>query len=139
MAANAIWLEHWDVQGHTEHDGVVKVQASFTVPMENCPKCGVVGRLYRHGGKTVDYRDIPAFGKQMVIAADVGRYRCRDCGATSMQELPDMDSRRRMTKRCLAHIQEQGITQTFSAIAREIGIDEKTVRNICEGVGGPEV
>lgn len=132
MAMNAIWLDGWDVHGHVDRHGERQVSASFTAPMESCPKCGVVGRLYRHGGKTIEYRDIPAFGKKVVIVADVGRYRCRECGATSMQELPDMDTRRRMTKRLVRHIREQGIAQTFSAIAREIGVDEKTVRNICE-------
>jgi transposase len=75
--------------------------------------------------------DIPTFGKPLVISAEVNRYRCRECGATSMQELPAMDSQRRMTKRLVDYVLQQGIDQSYSAVARHIAVDEKTVRQMC--------
>lgn len=132
MTSNAIWLEGWEVHEIKQTPDGTIAEASYLPQPAHCLKCGVVDRLYRHGSKVVPYRDTPAFGSKMLIRAKVGRFRCRDCGATSMQPLPDMDARRQMTKRCVAFIEEQGIAQTYASVARAVGVDEKTVRNICE-------
>lgn len=139
---HALMLVGWDVTGIKVTGNVQEATASYQSLLDTCPKCGSVGsegtgaaylphRLYRHGVKTVEYRDAPAFGKQFVIRCRVQRFRCRECGETSMQPLPDMDTRRRMTKRCVEYIEQQGAVRTYADIARTIGIDEKTVRNIC--------
>lgn len=47
-----------------------------------------------------------------------------------MQNLPHMDERRQMTLRCVQHIERQSIPRTFSSIGRDIGVHEKTIRNI---------
>lgn len=134
MANNALMLKDWNViqEPEIDRDGRRVFAAEYEVKPDACPECGVIGRLYRHGVKTVSYRDVPAFGVQSVIEARVVRFKCRDCGKTSMQPMPDIDTRRRMTKRLVDYIMEQGIRKTFSAVARDIGVDEKTVRNICE-------
>ncbi len=134
MANNALMLKGWNVlqEPEIDRDGRRIFSAEYELMPEACPECGVVGRLYRHGVKTVSYRDVPAFGAQSVIEARVVRFKCRDCGKTSMQPMPDIDTRRRMTKRLVGYIMEQGIRKTFSAVTRDIGVDEKTVRNICE-------
>lgn len=129
--SNGLWLDGWEVREMRIVGDVREAKAACGHLLETCPKCGCVGRLYRHGTKTIEYRDAPAFGKQVVIIAEVQRYRCRECNATSMQPLPDMDSRRRMTKRCVQYIADQGVPQTYAALARHIGVDEKTIRNIC--------
>lgn len=88
MTSNAIWLDGWEAQDIKEEPGETVVFASYLPQPTHCPKCGVVDRLYRHGSKTIDYRDAPAFGNQTTIRAEV---------------------------------------------ARTVGLDEKTVRNVCEG------
>jgi transposase len=128
---HALMLVGWDVTGVKVTGNVQEATATYNSLLDACPKCGSVGRLYRHGVKTIEYRDAPAFGKQFVIICKVQRFRCRDCKETSMQPLPDMDTRRRMTKRCVDYIEHQGAVRTYADIARTIGIDEKTVRNIC--------
>lgn len=128
---NALMLSGWDVIGVEMVGNVQEATATYASALTDCPKCGSVGRLYRHGVKTVEYRDAPAFGKHFVIRCRVQRFRCRDCAETSMQPLPDIDTQRRMTKRCVRYIEEQGTMRTYADIARSIGVDEKTVRNIC--------
>ena len=128
---NALMMDGWDVTGFKITGEVRETTACYHSLLEICPKCGSVGRLYRHGIKEIEYRDAPAFGKQTVICCRVQRFRCRDCSETCMQPLPDIDTQRRMTKRCVAYIQEQGTMRTYADIARTIGCDEKTVRNIC--------
>lgn len=129
---NALWLDGWEVRDFKQTDDGKVAEARYLPQTNHCPKCGVIGRLYRHGSKVVPYRDIPAYGQRVLIRATVTRYKCRDCGGTSMQPLPDMDTRRLMTRRCVEHIEQQGIAQTYASVARAVGIDEKTVRNICE-------
>ena len=128
---HALWLEGWLVTAVTETDRTRTATATYIPLPSTCPKCGSVDRLYRHGVKAIDYRDTPSAGKQLVIRAEVKRFRCQDCLETSMQPLPDIDTRRRMTKRCVQHIATQGVPRTYADLARAIGIDEKTVRNIC--------
>src|SRR6185437_10708275 len=128
---NALFLENWTVTGNHRPRGHLVVSARYNIIPEACPKCGVVGRLYRHGSKKVAYRDAPAFGRRLVIEADVLRFRCRDCEKTSMQPLPDVDPRRQMTRRCVEWIEHEGIRRPYAQIAAEIEIDDKTVRDIC--------
>lgn len=128
---NALCLKEWTVTEIHESEMAREMVARYEIHPDSCPKCGVVGRLYRHGTKKVKYTDAPNWGKHSVLTAIVNRYRCRDCAATSMQPLPDVDGQRQMTKRCIEHIEKQGVPQTYAALARQIGVDEKTVRNIC--------
>ena len=128
---NALMLAGWDVIDIKIVGDVREATATYGPALDTCPKCGVVGRLYRHGAKIIEYRDAPNFGKQLVIRCKVQRFRCRDCKETTMQPLPDMDTNRQMTKRCVTYIEQQGIPRTFADVARDIGVDEATVRSIC--------
>lgn len=128
---NAIWLPGYQVNLEFAEDGVQHFLVTCATTADVCPKCGVIERLYRHGTDDVSFRDIPSFGKQVEITVRVQRWRCRECGTTANQPLPGMDSRRRMTERCIEWIADRGIVETFSSVARHVGVDEKTVRNIC--------
>lgn len=130
---NPLMMDGWEYIGSRVTGDVTEATATYRSLLDACPKCGSVDRLYRHGVKEIDYRDAPNFGKQFVIRCRVQRFRCRDCGETCMQPLPDIDTQRRMTKRCVRYIEEQGTMRTYADIARTIGCDEKTVRNICNG------
>lgn len=132
MTDNAIWLDDWQVHEIKQTPDGTVVETSYLPQPYCCLKCGVIDRLYRHGSKVVPYRDTPAFDSKMLIRAKVDRLGCRDCRATSMQPLPDMDRRRQITKGCVAYVEEQGVTRTYAAVTRAIGVDEKTRRNICE-------
>ena len=132
MANNAIWLDGWTVEALNRNEDETVAVATYDTDTRDCPKCGAVDRLYKHGTKVVNYRDIPTMGKPLTIRAEVNRYKCRECGKTSMQHLPAMDATRRMTSRLVDYIVDQSILQTYSAVARHVDIDDKTVWNICE-------
>lgn len=130
MANNALRLEGWEVTSSRDFGDTTEVNAKYLPLPDTCPKCGVADRLYRHGTITVDYVDAP-YRKRTLIHAEVQRLRCRECLATFVQPLPDMDTKRRMTKRCVEWIGEQGVPRTYAEIARDLGLDEKTVRSVC--------
>lgn len=130
MSNNALRLEGWEVVSSRDFGDTTEVSAKYLPLPDTCPKCGVVDRLYRHGTIAVDYVDAP-YRKRTLIHAEVQRLRCRECLATFVQPLPDMDTKRRMTKRCVEWIGEQGVPRTYAEIARDLGLDEKTVRSVC--------
>jgi len=129
--ANFLYLPGWTVNAVHPGTDLFTAEASYDPEPDTCAKCGVVGQLYRHGSKVVDYRDAPIRGRQVVIRVERRRYRCRACASTFLQPLPDMEEGRRMTVRCREYIEEQGLKRPFTQVADDIGIDEKTVRLIC--------
>lgn len=131
MANNALWLEGWTVHVLDRSGEKTVAEATYDQEMTSCPKCGSVRPPYRHGPHVVKYKDIPTFGKPLTIKATVQRYQCRDCNATFLQQLPDVDDARRMTRRLVEYVLEQGVDQSYSAVARHVAVDEKTVRQMC--------
>lgn len=129
MANNALYLPNWTVT-EVKVDEQYDIKASYDIAPEFCPKCGVVGRFVSHGPKVIKYVDAPVHGKKTVIHVSVKRYKCRECKATFLQSLPDMAPDRRMTLRCYNHIAVQSLIRPTSHIARDVGVDEKTCRNI---------
>ena len=127
---NFIYMRDWEVTNVQRTAETYVASATYTVEPDTCPSCGVVGELGRHGTKETAYKDAPVHGKQTTILAERRRYRCRACKATTIQPLPDIDDKRRMTKRCVQYIKEQALRRTFTQIAEDIGMDEKTVRVI---------
>lgn len=128
---NILNLPGWEVTGHSETGTDYRIEATYTVAPANCPHCnGLFDKLYRHGVREQHLRDLPAHGKRVTIALARKRYRCQECGKTFLQPLPDVDERSQMTRRLANWVGEQSIGRTFVSVAGEVGLDEKTVRNL---------
>ena len=69
-------------------------------------------------------------GKRVGIYVDARRLKCKTCGKTFMETLPEVNARRWMTERLVRWIGERSLKQTFTGIAEEIGVTEGTVRNV---------
>jgi transposase len=105
------------------------ITAEAVARPSRCPRCGAVRpRLTGHGRKRQIFQDIPLQGRRVGILIDRRRYICRECGCAFLERLDDMDDRRNVTRRLLRYIQARALTETFTSLAREIGLDEKTVR-----------
>ncbi len=96
----------------------------------SCPKCGTIANLYKHGKKNQLFFDLPMYVKRVGIYVQRQRYKCRECNGTFFENLPDMDDNRSVTNRLMDWIKEASLEKTFTSVAEEIGVDEKTVRNI---------
>lgn len=129
--SNAIWMPGYQILSEHVEDGVKTFHVECVTSVDACPKCGVMGRMYRHGTSSATYQDAPSYGLRVAIDVRVQRWICRECGSTSVQPLPFMDTSRQMTKRCVDYIAREGIEMTFSALGRQVGVHEKTVRMIC--------
>ena len=74
--------------------------------------------------------DLPIHGKRVGIIIKRQRYRCKSCDTTFYEELDMMDDRRNATSRLIEYICHQAMKRTFASISDDVGVDEKTVRNI---------
>jgi transposase len=69
-------------------------------------------------------------GKRVGIWVDRRRLRCKRCGKTFMESLPEMDDRRQATRRLVQYVERESLRRTFASIADDVGLDEKSIRNI---------
>lgn len=95
-----------------------------------CPNCGEVHRVQRHGSRSMFVRDLPTHGKTMMIHLDVPRLICLTCRKTFMAVIQEVDANYQMTERLVRWIGRQSLEYTYAEVAKQVGIDEKTVRTI---------
>jgi len=126
-------LQDWRVTSTRQEDSELIIEAEYGIPPAACMKCGVIGRLYKHGPKPITIRDSPVRGRPVRLVAIAQRYKCRECSATFIQPLGGIQEEMRMTKRCVEYIEEQCLRDTFVRIAEHVGCDDKTVRNVAGG------
>lgn len=112
----------------TEKDIFIKVE-TFSPPT-CCPHCHRPAKLYKHGSRNQVILDLPIRSKRVSLQINRKRYKCRSCGAAFWERLKSIDESRNMTKRLLVSIVEQSLTKAFVTVAENVGVDEKTVRNI---------
>jgi len=121
-------LAHIKAGPVTTHADHLEVAAFGTVSPTVCPACS--GALYGHGTKEQVFMDAPIRGYRVKLVLERRRYRCRECGRTLYDPLPEIDAKRNMTERLVAYIEARCMQQTFANLSREVGVDDKTVRNI---------
>jgi len=110
--------------------GYIIVAENITPP-DRCPRCEYEA-FYRHGTRTAVYTDTPIHGKPTRVELDVQRFRCKNCGAVTNAESPDLDDRRNATRRLIEYVQNRCFDTTFSWLAAEIGVAVNTVKNIAQ-------
>lgn len=115
----------------TQHDIEVAAACEDGEPPTYCPKCHILtAKVYKHGTTKQLLMDLPVHGKRVGITLIRDRYRCQDCGKTFVRPLPGLKDGSQMTERLIRYIQEQSLRKTFTAVSDEVGVDEKTVRNL---------
>ena len=108
-------------------DGLCVTADVLGEPVE-CPECQS-RELGKWGTRPLVCRDLPYKGQRVAILITVKRYRCKRCERSFSQSLPEISETRRMTRRLLLWIGQEGQLRTFTSIAADIGANEKTVRN----------
>ena len=124
-------MEGYNVLDRREDEHDMVITAEFTKPVEFCVRCGIEGpQLKRHGVQIQCFVDTPIHGKRAMIQVRRQRYKCLECQKTFFQPLYFMDDKRQMTTRLLHHIQQLSLERTFTQVAGDVGLTEKTIRNI---------
>lgn len=105
------------------------VAAETVNPPTRCIHCGA-DNLVGGGRQEVLVRDLLVQAKRVAIYVSARRLRCRGCGKTFTESLPDVAEGKRMTTRLYHWIAEQSFKRTFTSIADEVGCTEGTVRSV---------
>lgn len=92
----------------------------------NCGSQNFIG----HGRRTQEVMDLPFQGKLTCIHLLRKRYRCKDCAETFFHPLTWIDDDHHASKRFVERISSLSLERSFSDLAREFGVNEKTIRNI---------
>jgi transposase len=105
------------------------ITVESTIPVTACQACqspNIIG----HGVFQQLFMDAPHHGLRTGVTVVRKRFRCKSCGKTFMESLPDMDDKRLATKRLVDWVKKRSLDRTFASVAEDSGLDEKTVRNI---------
>src|SRR5699024_4351811 len=131
MLPNILNLPNFEIHDmkESEYDYRFMVESINSQPTY-CPKCGSVPNFYKHGKREQLFFDLPMHAKRVGLIIKRQRYRCRECEETFFEDLPDVDASRSVTNRLIEWIQQASLEKTFTSVAYDIGVDEKTVRNI---------
>ncbi len=106
------------------------ITAKTTTETKYCLACSQAAKLSKYGTKEQIIMDSPIRGKPVGIKLIRQRYKCKGCGYTFWEWVTDIDEKRSATKRLIKYVCEHSLERTFASISREVGLDEKTVRNI---------
>ena len=106
----------------TEDAYYLDVESNIQVIVcEHCYSVDFIG----HGIKKQLFMDTPMHGIRTAITAHRKRFRCKNCGKTFMENLPDMDEKRLATKRLVDWVKRRALDHTFSSVSHDTGLDEK--------------
>lgn len=116
-----------------EHDYAIKVETKDSTEL-CCPnmKCGSINFVKNGTKKNQYFWDIPMHGKRVCLVLDRQKYKCKECGTTWLEELYEIDEKRKMTIRLINYIEDKVVykNRTFSSLANEIGVTEPTIKNV---------
>ena len=129
MHNNVLNLSSYAILDSTESEHDYHIKAETTNPLTVCSNCQsreVVG----YGRVEVLVHDLPMHGKRVGIYVNARRLKCKSCGKTFMEHLPEINANRWMTERLVKWIGQRSMNNTFTSIAEEIGVAEGTIRNV---------
>jgi transposase len=126
---NILNLKHYQVLSVEECEHDYHIRAQTTVDPDYCPHCQA-HEFVRFGRKEQLVRDLPIHGKRVGIYVDTKRFRCKSCGRTFLERLPEVDDKRQMTARLIQWMGKTSIKKTFASIAEDIGVTEGTVKAV---------
>jgi len=129
MPRNILNLPSYAISSIEEEEHDCHIWAEAAQHPSTCQHCGhreIIG----FGRREQLIRDLPMHGKRVGIYVDTRRYRCRQCGKTFYERLPDVDERRLMTARLVDWVGKQAVKRPFAHLADEVGLAENTVKNV---------
>lgn len=130
MPVNILNLPGLTVLDFKEADDEYHVKAAPREIARRCPHCDSSNDIVSHAWRTLVIRDVPSHGKAVAIHLDVPHLKCRPCNKTFTAPVPEVDTGREMTLRLTKWVARQALEYTYAEIAKQVKVDEKTVRNV---------
>ena len=93
MPANILNLPCYKVRGIQENEHDYHVEVETVESPAACPHCQSAN-LVGFGRREQMVKDLPMHGRRVGLYIDTRRYRCRNCGKTFYEALPEIDEKR---------------------------------------------
>ena len=110
-------------------DGDYQIKAETISPPEQCVHCDSAS-LVGFGRRENWIRDLPIHGKRVGISVDTRRFRCKTCGKTFYEPLPEVDPKRSMTVRLKTWLEQKSLRHPFTHLSEETGVGNSTIRMV---------
>lgn len=124
---NVLNLSGFTVTQWEENPHDYQITVRTLSPHHSCPFCHDT-KFEKHGMLTPEFRVLPMHGKRVGLVVQRQRYRCHRCGHIFLDQVPGMDKHHRLTARLKMYVVGKVLSRPFTALAEEVGLDEKTVR-----------
>ena len=116
----------------------IEIYAHLEQRKQYCKGCGAA-TLAVHDYRTQKVKDVPAFGKQVVLYLRKRRYRCECCGKRFYENNSFLPKYSRMTNRLIAFVIDRlRDERSFTSVAHEVNISVTTVIRIFDLVSYPK-
>lgn len=129
MPVNILNLPAYVVADLHENAHDYHIKASTKQSPSACIHCQH-DKIEGFGRREQMIKDLPMHGKRVGLYIETRRFRCKSCGVTFYESLPEVNDKRLMTNRLVSWIGHQAVKRTFTSIAEEVGVAEGTVRVI---------
>ena len=91
------------IKNITQTEKITSIDIEMKLKPHNCPCCGTETRTI-HDYRWQKIKDIPAFGKHVILHLRKRRYRCSHCGKRFYEDNDFLPKYHRMTSRLCAYI-----------------------------------
>lgn len=108
---NILNLSRYNVLSTKLDDHDYHIEVETDIPPKCCLACGS-DNIVGGGRQEILIKDLPMHGKRVGIYVKARRFRCRDCGKTLTEQLPNVVEGQRMTHRLHKWVGEHSITDT---------------------------
>lgn len=116
----------------------ITIYAEMERKKHNCICCGKATDSV-HDYKTQVIKDVPAFGKNVVIVLRKRRYRCNHCNKRFFEDNTFLPRYHRMTNRLVAFVLDKlREERSFTSVAREVHLSVSTVIRIFDLINYPK-
>lgn len=133
--SNLTGLQDLEIKKVNSLGDTLYINAEIKRKPHKCPCCNNITN-YVHDYRTQTIKDIPAFGKYVIISLRKRRYVCKNCGKRFYEETEFLPKYHRMTNRLSAwviHLLED--VRSFTSVAREVNLSVSTVIRIFDLIG----
>ncbi|PMN73186.1 ISL3 family transposase [Enterovibrio norvegicus] len=117
------------VRNLEEDDESYVIHAESSVAIRDCPECRSAESVVI-GKRIQGFVDTQMHAKTVRISFTRKRLKCKPCGKTYFEPLEWLHEDFRMPKRTVDYIVKRAAKVPFLSVASELGVDEKTIRNV---------
>lgn len=129
-----IGLQEIIVKNIYQNPKSISIMLEMKKSPKKCPCCGSV-KAYIHDYRKQIIKDIPAFGKHVILILKKRRYACQDCKKRFFEENKWLPRYHRITNRLAYYvINKLSDVTSFTSVAKEVNLSTTTVIRIFDMV-----